>query len=110
MLVFESSSNKVSSKWSPSFSNESSRASGARGSRASPCSEGAGVEGDAHQEVTKLTGPTTHQEASVWDLERTIRDAGFVPVERDTLYRPVERPVEEARRTAPAADERTGGL
>ena len=42
-------------------------------------------------DITKLSGPTTHQETSVWDLERAIRDAGFRPVERDTLYRPVIR-------------------
>lgn len=43
-------------------------------------------------DITKLEGPTTHQEASVWDLQRAIREAGFTPVERDTLYRPIERP------------------
>ncbi|MCP3905602.1 MAG: aminofutalosine synthase MqnE [Planctomycetes bacterium] len=42
-------------------------------------------------DITKLTGPTTHQETSVRDLQRAIRDAGFRPVERDTLYRPVQR-------------------
>lgn len=33
----------------------------------------------------------THQETSVWTLQKAIRDAGFVPVERDTLYRRVVR-------------------
>jgi aminodeoxyfutalosine synthase len=33
----------------------------------------------------------THQEVSVWTLQRAIREAGFVPVERDTLYRRVRR-------------------
>ena len=42
-------------------------------------------------DITKLAGPTTHQETTAFDLRRTIRDAGFVPVERDTLYRPVRR-------------------
>ncbi len=42
-------------------------------------------------DITKLEGPTTHQEASVADLQRAIREAGFTPIERDTLYRPVER-------------------
>ncbi len=42
-------------------------------------------------DITKLEGPTTHQEASVSDLQRAIREAGFTPVERDTLYRPVAR-------------------
>lgn len=26
------------------------------------------------------------------ELERVVREAGFVPVERDTLYNPIERP------------------
>jgi aminodeoxyfutalosine synthase len=42
-------------------------------------------------DITKLAGPGTHQETSVWDLQRAIREAGFRPVERDTLYRPVRR-------------------
>ena len=42
-------------------------------------------------DITKLDGPTTHQEVSVFDLQKAIRDAGFRPVERDTLYRPVQR-------------------
>jgi len=42
-------------------------------------------------DITKLGGQTTHQETTVWDLRRAIRDAGFDPVERDTLYRPVAR-------------------
>jgi aminodeoxyfutalosine synthase len=42
-------------------------------------------------DITKVGGTTTHQETSVWDLEKAIREAGFRPVERDTLYRPVPR-------------------
>ncbi len=42
-------------------------------------------------DITKLTGKTTHQETTVWDLQKAIRDAGFTPVERDTLYRKVIR-------------------
>ncbi|MDP7008202.1 MAG: aminofutalosine synthase MqnE [Phycisphaerales bacterium] len=42
-------------------------------------------------DITKVSSTTTHQECSVIDLERAIVDAGFVPVERDTLYRPVTR-------------------
>ncbi len=42
-------------------------------------------------DITKVGGTTTHQEASVWDLQRAIREAGFTPVERDTLYRPIIR-------------------
>jgi aminodeoxyfutalosine synthase len=46
-------------------------------------------------DITKLdhdgSGRSTHQETTVWDLQRAIREAGFQPVERDTLYRPVVR-------------------
>jgi aminodeoxyfutalosine synthase len=33
----------------------------------------------------------THQEVNTWTLHKAIREAGFRPVERDTLYRPVLR-------------------
>ncbi|MCC6283758.1 MAG: radical SAM protein [Phycisphaerales bacterium] len=33
----------------------------------------------------------THQETTVWDLQRAIREAGFTPVERDSLYRRITR-------------------
>ncbi|MCW5756996.1 MAG: radical SAM protein [Phycisphaeraceae bacterium] len=42
-------------------------------------------------DITKVGGSTTHQETTVADLHRAIREAGFTPVERDTLYRRVER-------------------
>lgn len=42
-------------------------------------------------DITHVGGASTHQEVTVWDLQRAIREAGFEPVERDTLYRPVER-------------------
>ena len=42
-------------------------------------------------DITKLVGEGTHQETTVHDLIRAIREAGFEPVERDTLYRRVER-------------------
>ena len=46
-------------------------------------------------DITKLVpgseGVDTHQEATAWDLQKAIRDAGFRPVERDTLYREVKR-------------------
>ena len=42
-------------------------------------------------DITKVGGDTTHQETTVWDLQRAIREAGFTPVERDTLYRRVIR-------------------
>ncbi len=47
-------------------------------------------------DITKLSGKDdssggTHQETSVGDLRKAITDAGYEPVERDTLYRPVVR-------------------
>jgi aminodeoxyfutalosine synthase len=42
-------------------------------------------------DITKVGGASTHQETTVWDLQKAIREAGFTPVERDTLYRHVER-------------------
>lgn len=42
-------------------------------------------------DITKVGGSSTHQETTVWDLQRAIREAGFEPVERDTLYRRVVR-------------------
>ena len=42
-------------------------------------------------DITKVGGATTHQETTARDLERVIREAGQTPVERDTLYRRVER-------------------
>jgi len=48
-------------------------------------------------DITKLSGSGTHQETSVSDLQRAIREAGFEPVERDTLYRRVEREGREWR-------------
>ncbi len=42
-------------------------------------------------DITKVGGADTHQEVGVPQLCKTIRDAGFTPVERDTLYRRVER-------------------
>jgi aminodeoxyfutalosine synthase len=44
-------------------------------------------------DITKREGHagTTHQELHVDDIKRLIREAGRVPVERDTLYRPVVR-------------------
>jgi aminodeoxyfutalosine synthase len=44
-------------------------------------------------DITKREGErgTTHQELHESDLRRLIREAGRVPVERDTLYRPIHR-------------------
>jgi aminodeoxyfutalosine synthase len=33
----------------------------------------------------------THQQVTTWTLEKAIREAGFEPIERDTLYRRVTR-------------------
>jgi aminodeoxyfutalosine synthase len=44
-------------------------------------------------DITKREGGgrTTHQELEVEDIKRLIREAGLVPVERDTLYNPLKR-------------------
>ena len=42
-------------------------------------------------DITKVGGATTHQETTAWDLCKSIREAGFRPLERDSLYRPVAR-------------------
>ncbi len=42
-------------------------------------------------DITKVGGADTHQEVSVADLRRAVCEAGFEPVERDTLYRRVQR-------------------
>lgn len=42
-------------------------------------------------DITKVGGAGTHQEVTVATLQKAIRDAGFRPVERDTVYRPVIR-------------------
>jgi aminodeoxyfutalosine synthase len=39
-------------------------------------------------DITKREGEGTHQEMTVPKLHRLIREAGFTPVERDTLYHP----------------------
>lgn len=53
-----------------------------------------------YYDITKREGGegNTHQELTVNQLRRLIREAGCTPVERDTLYRPVVR--EERDRTA----------
>lgn len=42
-------------------------------------------------DITKVGGKNTHQEVTVGQLRRAIVEAGYEPVERDTLYRRVER-------------------
>jgi len=49
-------------------------------------------------------GATTAQLTTRAELERLIREAGRTPVERDTLYRPLERPSVPGPQPAPASD------
>ena len=42
-------------------------------------------------DITKVEGEGTHQEVTVTDLHRVMRESGLEPAERDTLYRPVTR-------------------
>ena len=42
-------------------------------------------------DITKREGDGVHQELNVEAIKRLIREAGRIPVERDTLYRPVQR-------------------
>jgi aminodeoxyfutalosine synthase len=53
-------------------------------------------------DITHVEGASTHQETTVGDLQRSIREAGFVPKERDTLYREVERTGSEWKLAAPS--------
>ena len=53
-------------------------------------------------DITKVGGANTHQEVTVTSLQKAIRDAGFIPVERDTLYRRVTRDGKSWRVDAPA--------
>jgi aminodeoxyfutalosine synthase len=42
-------------------------------------------------DITKREGDGVHQQLHVGDIRRLIREAGRIPVERDTLYREVRR-------------------
>lgn len=42
-------------------------------------------------DITKVGGSDTHQEVTVNDLRNAIVEAGYEPIERDTLYRRIER-------------------
>lgn len=48
-------------------------------------------------DITKAVGEGTHQETTVNDLHKAIEEAGYEPVERDTLYRRVDRDGREWR-------------
>lgn len=42
-------------------------------------------------DITHVGGSSTHQETTAADLQHAAIEAGFVPIERDTLYRRVHR-------------------
>lgn len=44
------------------------------------------------ERIYHMAGADTSQQLTRAELERLIREAGFRPVERDTLYNPIERP------------------
>lgn len=44
-----------------------------------------------YYDITKREGAGTHQELNVSRIQRLIAEAGYEPVERDTLYNPVVR-------------------
>ena len=44
-----------------------------------------------HEKIYHEAGAETPQEMSVADIQRLILEAGYQPVERDTLYHRVER-------------------
>jgi aminodeoxyfutalosine synthase len=41
------------------------------------------------EKIYHMAGAGTSQQLSRPELERIVREAGFVPVERDTLYNPI---------------------
>lgn len=49
-------------------------------------------------DITKRQGHGTHQELHLSDIQRLAREAGFVAVERDTLYREITPPSPPASR------------
>ena len=50
-----------------------------------------------HELIYHDAGATTPEVMSVADIERVIREAGREPIERDTLYRRVERDADSWR-------------
>ena len=64
-------------------------------------------------DITKREGEQnrpTHQELHVSDLKRLIREAGRTPVERDTLYRPLNSPSADEAEPLVDASAATCGL
>jgi 2-iminoacetate synthase ThiH len=51
-------------------------------------------------DITKQQGDGVHQELHVNEICRVIREAGFEPVERDTLYQPLRSETELPARSA----------
>jgi aminodeoxyfutalosine synthase len=43
------------------------------------------------ERIYHMAGAETEQQLPRPELERVLREAGFEPVERDTLYRPIDR-------------------
>jgi aminodeoxyfutalosine synthase len=63
-------------------------------------------------DITKREGEAarpTHQELNVGDIRRIIREAGRVPVERDTLYREVRRDADAPGREGVLAEPAIAG-
>ncbi len=52
--------------------------------------------------IYHMAGAETDQSLSRAELVRIVHDAGFEPVERDTLYRPLQREAVAERVAAPA--------
>lgn len=42
-------------------------------------------------DITKMNTNSTHQETTVFDLQKAIVETGLIPIERDTLYNPINR-------------------
>jgi aminodeoxyfutalosine synthase len=53
------------------------------------------------ERIYHMAGAETDQQLPRAELERVLRLAGFEPVERDTLYRPIDRPIERAADLVP---------
>jgi len=54
------------------------------------------------EKIYHMAGADTAQQLTRAELERVVREAGFRPVERDTLYNPIERPPVEPAAAVPA--------
>jgi aminodeoxyfutalosine synthase len=48
------------------------------------------------EKIYHMAGADTAQQLTRPELERIVREAGFVPVERDTLYNPIQAPIQTA--------------